>query len=187
MKKLFFLIVMIVLLFTSSLKADYDNDLRNFINGMTGRFDTINAMKDKEKWTDEAYKYANEILDVQWMSNFILGKYRRTLTKDQISEFVKYYSMYLLNNYLKTLSLFSKESVTINSIEQNKENVFFVNLDIRADDKDINIKLRIVKKENVLYITDIIAENVSFINSQRNEINSFLDSNGFDALIEKIK
>ena len=49
------------------------------------------------------------------------------------------------------------------------------------------IKLRIVKKDNTFYITDIIAENVSFINSQRNEINSFLDSNGFDALIEKIK
>lgn len=187
MKKLFFLIVMIVSLFMTNARADYNKDLHKFIDVMTYKFDEINGIEDKEKWTKEAYKYANEILDIKWMSNFILGKYRKTLTQEQINEFVKYYSVYLLNNYLKTLALFSKDSVTIVSIEQNKENVFFTNLTVKANDKDVNIKLRIVKKENVLYITDIIAENVSFINSQRNEINSFLDSNGFDALIEKIK
>ena len=187
MKKIFLLVITFMLLFVVSSKADYNSDLKDFISKMTDKFDTINSIKNKDKWTTEAYKYANEILDIKWMSNFILGKYRRTLTKEQINDFVKYYSIYLLNNYLKTLALFSKDNVNIVSIEQNKENVFFTNLTVKANDNNIKIKLRIVKKENILYITDIIAENVSFINSQRNEINSFLDSNGFDALIEKIK
>lgn len=187
MKKLFFLVTAFILLFVSNSKADYNKDLQNFINEMTYRFDIINKIDNREKWTDEAYKYANEILDIKWMSNFILGKYRRMLTKEQIDDFIKYYSIYLLNNYLKTLALFSKDNVSIVSTEQNKENIFFTNLNVKANDNNIKIRLRIVKKEDTLYITDIIAENVSFINSQRNEINSFLDSNGFDVLIKKIK
>ena len=187
MKKIFFLIVTFLMLFAFESKADYNSDLSKFIGDMAYKFDEINSIKDKDAWMEEAYQYANEILDIKWMSNFILGKYRKTLKKEQINDFVKYYSIYLLKNYLKTLALFSEKNVTIVSIEQNKENVFFTNLNVKADDNNIKIKLRIVKKDNTFYITDIIAENVSFINSQRNEINSFLDSNGFDALIEKIK
>ena len=187
MKK-FFLIICFFCFLAFSSKADFNSDLKLFIDDMTNNFETINKIKDKSIWTEKAYDYANKILDINWMSNFILGKYRKTLTKEQINDFTKNYSVYLLNNYLETLSLFSKKNVKITSIKQQKENVYFIGLNIKIEDsEDVKTELRIVKKENKFYITDIIAENVSFISSQRNEINSFISTNGFDALIEKIK
>ena len=191
MKNLLILVCLFVVAFTFNAKANsnknYQKDLTNFIDNMAINFEKINKIEDKVKWTESAYEYANKVLDINWISNFILGKHRRTLTPAQKNDFVKYYSIYLLNNYLETLSLFSKENLNIVSIKENKKDVYFVELNIKNKDKEINTDLRIVKKENTFYITDIIAENVSFINSQRNEINSFIDSNGFDALIEKIK
>ena len=82
-----------MLLFVVSSKADYNSDLKDFISKMTDKFDTINSIKNKDKWTTEAYKYANEILDIKWMSNFILGKYRKTLTKEQIEYLAEHKEM----------------------------------------------------------------------------------------------
>lgn len=188
MKKLFFLfLVLFSTFFIFDAKADYNSELKVFIDNMAVNFDRINDIKDENEWTDSAYKYANEILDIKWISNFILGKHRRTLNKEQIDEFVRYYSVYLLKNYLDTLALFSKENISITSIRESKKDTYFVGLNIKTKDNEIKTELRIVKKKNIFYITDIIAEGVSFINSQRNEINSFIDNNGFDALIKKIK
>lgn len=188
MKKLLFLFLLLFsTLVLSNAKADYNSELEVFIDNMAMNFDRINSIKDENEWTDNAYKYANEILDIKWISNFILGKNRKILNKEQIDEFVRYYSIYLLKNYLSTLSLFSKKNITITSTRESKKDTYFVGLNIKTKDNEIKTELRIVKKKNTFYITDIIAEGVSFINSQRNEINSFIDNNGFDALIEKIK
>lgn len=187
MKHLFIALMLFTFIFTINARADSKRELTNFINDMAINFDRINKIEDKVKWTESAYEYANKILDINWMANFILGKHRRTLTPVQKDDFVKYYSIYLLSNYIDTLSLFSKENLSITSIKENKQDVYFVGLNIKNKGTDINTNLRVVKKGNAFYISDIIAENVSFINSQRNEINSFIDNNGFEALIEKIK
>ena len=72
MKKLFFLfLVLFSTFFIFDAKADYNSELKVFIDNMAVNFDRINDIKDENKWTDSAYKYANEILDIKWISNFI--------------------------------------------------------------------------------------------------------------------
>ena len=48
-------------------------------------------------------------------------------------------------------------------------------------------KLLLLERDNNLYITDIIPEGISFISSQRTEIDSALTQKGYDEFIEDLK
>lgn len=167
-----------------NLKAETIND---FVDYVADNFDKINTIRNKEEWTKKAYDFSNEILDIDWIAKFILGKHRRSLTDAQIKEFIEAYSKYLLESYLETLTLLSLKNLNVKNVKEQKKDIYFVEVELDIEAGKVNSNLRIVNKNNRYFITDIIAENVSFINAQRSEIDSFLSTNGFDALIKKIR
>lgn len=182
--------ILLCILFILSLTLkSYSNDnvgISNFIEDFSIKFENINKnSKNKEK---DIYKLANEILDLDWMGNFILGQHRRTISEEKKQKFIEYYSKSLIKNYIPLLDVYKRDSYKILKIEETKrKGTFNVDTTIRHNDKDVNNTFRIVKKNNKYYITDIITEGISFISSQRSEVNSIINSKGFDAFLTELK
>ena len=83
--------ILLCILFILSLTLkSYSNDnvgISNFIEDISIKFENINKnSKNKEK---DIYKLANEILDLDWMGNFILGQHRRTISEEKKQKFIE--------------------------------------------------------------------------------------------------
>lgn len=182
--------ILLTILFVFSLTVrSYSDDnigIANFIDDFSTKFENINKnSKNKEK---DIYNLANEILDLNWMGNFILGQHRKTLSEDKKEKFIEYYSKSLIKNYISVLDVYKKDSYKILTIEETKrKDTFNVETNIKLKDKEVNNTFRIVKKNNKYYITDIITEGISFISSQRSEVNSIISSRGFDTFLKELE
>lgn len=184
MKKI---IVLLLSLFCFNSYANDSENIKNFIADFSTKFETINNNNSADK-EQQLYNLAKEILNLNWMGNFILGNYRKTIPEDKKADFIEQYSRSLIRNYMSTLAVYKKNSYEILKIEEGKrKGVFNVDTTIKAEDKIINNSFRITKKGDKYYITDIIVEGVSFISSQRSEVSSIISSKGFDAFLQELK
>lgn len=187
MKKLFVLMFALST-FNFRVFANSDIDIKNFIDNFSKKFENINKITLQKKKEVETFILAQQILDLNWMGNYILGKHKRLLNEQQIKDFVNEYSKFLISNYLSVLDFYIKDRYKIISIEEQKNNIFIVFTTVNyQNNKIVKNNFRIVKKDNRYYITDIITEGVSFISAQRSEVNSIISSIGFEKFMEKLK
>lgn len=183
---LFFVLFCVNMLLTGNVKAN-NKEIESFINNFSIEFEKISNMKTNEEKEKASFLLANKILDLKWIGNFILGKYRNSFDEKTKNEFIENYSKNLIKNYITFLDSYKKENYQIISIEKKKENVFGVATLVKLQDKEIKNNFRIIKKNNNYFITDIITEGVSFISAQRAEINSIISSGNFDKFLEDLK
>ena len=79
-------------------------------------------------------------------------------------------------------------SLSITKIEKIKEQVYLAYTKTKdKDDRNVNVNFRIIEKDGNLYIIDIIPEGISFISSQRTDVNSSITKNGYNKFIEELK
>lgn len=167
-------------------KIDKDG-ISKFINNFAIEFENISKITNQKFKEDSVYTLANNILDLDWMGNFILGKYRKTITQQEKQEFIDNYSKILIKNYISVLDVYKKDSYKIILIEQVKENTFNISSIVKYNDKEVKNNFRIIKKDNKYFIRDIITEGISFISAQRSEINSVITSKGFSKFLNELK
>lgn len=167
-------------------KIDKDG-INKFINNFAIEFENISKITNQKLKEDSVYTLANNILDLDWMGNFILGKYRKTITQQEKQEFIDNYSKILIKNYISVLDVYKKDSYKIILIEQVKENTFNISSIVKYNDKEVKNNFRIIKKDNKYFIRDIITEGISFISAQRSEINSVITSKGFSKFLNELK
>ena len=93
----------------------------------------------------------------------------------------------MLQNNKPKLKYYSN-SLSITKIEKIKEQVYLAYTKTKdKDDRSVNVNFRIIEKDGNLYIIDIIPEGISFISSQRTDVNSFITKNGYNKFIEELK
>lgn len=166
-----------------------EKDVENFIKNMgTQSQEILNNSKLNEKQKEAEYKkFAESIVDSNWVARFILGNHWRELTPAQRDEFQNLYKEYLLGNYMPKLKDYNKD-LNIEKIVKQKEKVYMVSTKTKdINDRVVNVNFRVIEKNDKLYITDIIPEGISFIGSQRSDINSSINTNGYDKFIKQLK
>lgn len=173
--------------FANNVNKTDKEGINKLINDFAFEFEQINKIANQQHKEDSVYKLANKILNLDWMGNFILGKYRKTITPQEKQEFIENYSKILIKNYISVLDVYKKDSYKITLIEQIKENTFNVITTVNYDNKEIKNNFRIIKKDNKYFINDIITEGISFISAQRSEINSIITSKGFNNFLNELK
>jgi phospholipid transport system substrate-binding protein len=165
-----------------------EGGISNFINDFLAKFEKIDRIGSTVEKEDMAFELANNTFDLDWMGNFILGKYRKELSEEKKRDFIINYSKSLVKNYIPILGVYKKDNYKILSVEpQAKDNVYNVATIVKIDGKDVKNDFRIVKKDNDYYVTDIIVEGVSFISAQRTEINSIISSGNFDEFMRNLQ
>ncbi len=190
MKKYIISIFFVAFLINSFANAAVtENDVEKFVKNMgTQSQKILNDSKLSEKQKELDYrKFTENIVDSNWVARFILGNHWRDLTPAQREEFQNLYREYLLENYMPKLKDYNKD-LNIEKIVKQKEKVYMVSTKTKdINDRIINVDFRIIEKNGELYITDIIPEGISFIGSQRSDVNSSINTNGYDKFIKQLK
>lgn len=166
-----------------------EKDVEKFVKNMgTQSQKILNNSKLSEEQKEVDYKnFTENIIDSNWVARFILGNHWRDITQAQREEFQNLYREYLLENYMPKLKDYNKD-LNIEKIVKQKENVYMVSTKTKdTNDRLINVDFRVIEKSGQLYITDIIPEGISFIGSQRSDVNSSIDQNGYKKFVEQLK
>ena len=182
-------ILSLVLSFSVNAGNFTEKDVEKFITDMgTQSKNILSNTKLTAKELDSQYKkFTDKIVDSEWVARFILSQHYKQLTQAQRDEFTKLYKEYLLENYIPKLKDYNKD-LKVSKINKQKDTVYMVYTTTKdGAGRNVNVNFRVIERNNKLLITDIIPEGISFISSQRTDINSALTNQGYNKFIESLK
>ena len=138
-------------------------------------------------------KFTNLVMsaiDLNLISQFVLSKTWKSATDDQKERYISAFKKYFINSYANKLDQYSGEKIIVNGSEEAGKYVI-VDTDIVREGTDtlkINLKWRLLNKNDDIKIIDLNIEGISLVIAQREEFQSFLANNDGDleALIDKI-
>lgn len=193
MKKNIFKILCFIVLFALNANAENkvitESDVKTFITNMSAKSNNIlnNKQTTEQQKEQEYQKFAGEIVDSNYVARFILATNWRTLTPEQQNEFQVLYKEYLLENYMPKLKDYNQD-LSVNKVEKIRDKVYIAQTTTKdKDGRLVNVGFRVIEKNGQLYIIDIIPEGISFISSQRTDVNNAISMNGYDKFLEDLK
>ncbi|MDR3289986.1 MAG: ABC transporter substrate-binding protein [Rickettsiales bacterium] len=159
-------------------------DGRDFINNLIEQTNKILVEKDdNRKYLD----FINNNIDIDWISNFVLGVNAKSLNEVEKQEFKILYSKYLLQNYVSKIKDYSKRA-KITKVDEKSKTISIVNIDTKdATGTSLSVDFRITNKNGKFLIIDIIPEGISFIGSQRTDVGGSIQKLGYKEFIKELK
>jgi len=181
----FFIIINNV--FASSFSAEKDF-VSNFADS------AIDILSDNEILEGEKNSKFTDLvmsaIDLNLISKFVLSKTWKNATDDQKERYIQAFKDYFINSYANKLDQYSGEQVEVVDAEEAGKYVIVNSFIYRegTDTLKINLKWRLLNRDNEIKIIDLNIEGISLIIAQREEFQSFLANNEGDLekLIEKI-
>jgi len=129
-------------------------------------------------------------VDSKWMGKFVLGKYRRTATDEQIGKYMPLYNDYLIYTYIPKFRQYSGETYEILRVKRNDDGEFVVNIELKGvdDNPDLRVDYRLIKNSKGEYkLIDIVGEGISLITTQRSDFGGLISKKGLDYFIGKLE
>ncbi|MBE6452765.1 MAG: ABC transporter substrate-binding protein [Alphaproteobacteria bacterium] len=194
MKKFFATFLAVFMMMATSVNAETDaSKAESFVKDVTaeGIKDIINAnIPQKEK--DERFAdLFNRALDLDFIGQFVLGRYWRTATPAQRKEFISVYRQLNVSTWSKRFDEFKgKEFIFKGTTPSNSKGQVFVNTIVPMDEGEpAKVAWRVREKNGNYKVVDIVIENVSLAITARNEYSAFIKNNSgnVDALITNLK
>ena len=129
-------------------------------------------------------------IDLNLISKFVLSKAWKNANDDQKERYIKAFKEYFVSSYANKMDQYSGEKVEVIDAEEAGKYVI-VNSYIYREGTDtlkINLKWRLLSRDDSIKIIDLNIEGISLIIAQREEFKSFLSNNNqdLDKLIDKI-
>ena len=164
-----------------------------FVKGVTedGIENIINAnisQADKDK---RFAKLFNSALDIQFIGQFVLGRYWRTATPEQRQEFIDAYRELNVQTWSKRFDEFKGRNFIFKGTDaSNSANQIFVNSTVPMEQGEpAKVVWRVKQTGNEFKIVDIIIENVSLAITARNEYTAFIKQSpdGVAGLIKNLQ
>lgn len=191
--KFFSKILVLLLAFTaSSVKAE-NAELSNYVDTLMTQFLTVvkdPSLSEAAK-TKKARSMLLENLDFDWMGKFALGRYRRSLSTQEVSSFIDVYKHYLTNTYSEAVKNYKGEKIKIKAVQKISDQEFVVKtLIIKNSQENLSVDYLVRQQsgggKTSYKVFDVVTENVSMINSQQAEFGGILGSQGLSKLKEDL-
>jgi phospholipid transport system substrate-binding protein len=129
-------------------------------------------------------------IDLNLISKFVLSKAWKNASDEQKKNYLIAFKDYFVNSYANKLDQYAGEKVDVIGSQEAGKYVIVESNIIRegTDTLKINLKWRLLNKDNQIKIIDLNIEGISLVIAQREEFQSFLANNDYDLdkLIEKI-
>ena len=126
---------------------------------------------------------AERSVDINGIGMYTLGKYRKTLSQDEIIKYKKLFKSYFLKSFSSRLVDYSDPKINVVSQKKINEKYTMVGTLLEATSKNPEVKIdwRIYTKnpERPL-IRDLIVEGLSLARTQKEEFNSVIQNNDGD-------
>ena len=178
-RKIIFLIIS-TLLITSNLYADP----KQFISSLTSDASKVLASNEsKDQKMVKLVELAEANVDIKGIGLYTLGKYRKSLSKNQIIEYESLFREYFLKSFSSRLSEYTDPKINVISQEIINDKYTIVSSVLEADEKrpEIKIEWRVytINPDNLL-VRDLIIEGLSLARTQREEFNSIIQNGDGD-------
>jgi len=196
LKKIISIFFAFGLILNASISSATEKEAIDFVNDLAARAieitksSTLSDHAKEEKLTNIFLK----AVDTRFIAKFALAKYWRTITPVQQDTYANLYSQYLVGMYVPNFRKYTGNVVTVTNAKEVRENDYIVQTVLGSGTNEQNIQISYMMKKapngiEKFKIYDIIAEGVSLITTQRDEIGSIMtDNNGnFDNLLELLK
>ena len=145
-----------------------------------------NALNDKFSKIEKIEKLKNiarETVDIEGIGFYSLSSYRKTMTDDQIKEYLILFEKYFLKSFASRLAEYSNPEIEVRSKNKIGKNYTMVSSVLVSTEQrpEVKIEWRIYTKslENPL-IRDLIIEGLSPARTQKEEFSSIIQSNDGD-------
>eukprot|EP00163_Fabomonas_tropica_P020649 TRINITY_DN36540_c0_g1_i1.p1 TRINITY_DN36540_c0_g1~~TRINITY_DN36540_c0_g1_i1.p1 ORF type:complete len:213 (-),score=50.36 TRINITY_DN36540_c0_g1_i1:288-926(-) len=114
------------------------------------------------------------------VSRFVLGRYWRTISSQEIEEFSVLLQNYLALNYANQFKEFNGEQFVVGDETQKNKDTFVDSQFVRPDGPPINIVWRMRMFDDSYKIIDVSIEGLSMGITQRDEFTSVIQQNNDD-------
>ena len=118
--------------------------------------------------------------EMEVVSRFVLGRYWRSISKEEIDEFSKLLQNYLALNYANQFKAFNGEQFVVGSETEKNKDTFVNSQFVRPDGPPVNIVWRMRLFDNHYKIIDVSIEGLSMGITQRDEFTSVIQQNNDD-------
>ena len=184
--------------FADAAKTNEEKEVHNFVNDIGNKIIAVagNSKLNLPQRKERLVTIIEAVVDIDWISKFVLGKHYRTATPEQKEQFKKLYREFMINTYSPKFTGYNGEKFSITSITKD-DNYYTAKCLFSPKDKaptinlDFRVRKNTDKNESKFLIFDIVAEGVSLIETQRSEFGSVISKDGLDSfladLVERIK
>ena len=140
----------------------------------------LNDNFSKEEKINKLKNIAKETVDIRGIGFYTLGKYRKSLSDDQIIQYTNLFEQYFLKSFSSRLAEYSNPEIEVTSKEKLNEKYTMVSSVLVATKKrpEVKINWRIYTKNPASpLIRDLIIEGLSLARTQKEEFASVIESN----------
>ena len=125
--------------------------------------------------------------DFPYISKVVVGRYWRSFTAEQKSQFIEIFSKLSIATYANRFDGYSGERFkTISGEELKRGHRLVETVLIKANGEEIELDYILHRNNNQWRIINVIAEGVSDLSLKRADYTSYIKKNGFDALLRKL-
>ena len=189
-KNLIFIVVSIFLILKPNYSFSIEPDV--FIQSTVNRAaQTLSGNFTKEERIEQLKNIAIETVDIEGISLYSLGAYRKTINDEQLSRYKKVFKNYFLKSFSSRLAEYSNPEIDVYSKKKINNKYTIVSSKLKGTDKrpEVNIDWRVyTNNPKNLLIRDLIIEGLSLARTQKEEFSSIISSNDNDieALIKSL-
>ncbi len=166
------------------------NDAARFVKKLGD--DAIAVLTKPESSEDERKRRYRELLEegfaVRTIARFVLGRYWRTATPEQQSEYLALFRDFVLESYASQFGGLIGQTFEVLKAQPIGEKDTIVSTEIRTPNRaSIRVEYRVRSRRPGYKIIDVVIEGVSLITTQRAEFRSIIDRKGMEGLFEKLR
>ena len=179
-------IVFIIFIITSfgAINNSYSIEPSVFVQSTVNRASqALNEKFSKEEKIEKLMNIAEETVDIEGISSYTLGAYRKKMNDTQKQEYQILFKKYFLKSFSSRLAEYSNPEIEVKSKKKLNENYTMVSSILVSTEKrpEVKIDWRIYTKDpNKPLIRDLIIEGLSLARTQREEFSSIIQSNDGD-------
>ena len=124
----------------------------------------------------------DELADVERISNFVLGRYRRTASEDVLSEFRTAFRNYAISVYESELSAYAGQQLEVTDSVTRREGDYVVRSRVFGgpQGEEFDVNWRILETDGELKAVDVEVLGVWLAQTQREQIVSVIGDHGGD-------
>jgi phospholipid transport system substrate-binding protein len=132
-------------------------------------------------------KIANEIFNFTEIARRALGRYWPPLSEAQRTEFVGLFEDLLGRTYLSKIELYGGEKIVYGGERLDGDLATVSTKILTKNGSEVPVDYRLSKHGDRWMIYDINVEGVSLVSNYRTQFNKVIQTNGYSALLEKMK
>ena len=193
MKKISSIVILLLLIFNTSLANTYSTDPKMFVEELVN--DAISKLSDKNLNDEEKKNFIENIalenVDINALGMYTLGELRKSTDTNDLDKYQEAFKKYFLKSLTSRLTDYSSNKFEIISAEKKSAKYTIVKSKILSSGNKPEIKIdwRVyTKNAEKPLIRDLIVEGLSLARTQKEEFASILSSNNNDIniLISKL-